>query len=185
MLCVRGELSCTPCALLLVLGGCLCRSLKTVWGYDFMQRERQSPFRLAAWTAIWCFVIMVPVTLIKEGQQEPIAAFWGVGFWTKIVFLMGGFLSAGLNILMCYVLKFLGPLPQNIYGQLELVLVLTLSVSWYQELMGVVQWIGVGLIGLGCVLIRPGASALKGLGHDPGARANGAQSQFEFAGQRS
>jgi len=168
-----------------VLGSCLCRSLKTVWGYDFMQRERQSPFRLAAWTAIWCFVIMVPVTLIKEGQQEPIAAFWGVGFWTKIVFLMGGFLSAGLNILMCYVLKFLGPLPQNIYGQLELVLVLTLSVSWYQELMGVVQWIGVGLIGLGCVLIRPGASALKGLGHDPGARANGAQSQFEFAGQRS
>jgi drug/metabolite transporter (DMT)-like permease len=173
MLLVRGELSCTIPAAALVLGSCVCRSLRTVWSYDFMRRELQSPFRLAAWTAIWCFVIMVPVTLVKEGQQEPIAAFWGLGFWTKIVFLVGGVLSAGLNMLMCYVLKFLGPLPQNIYGQLELVLVLTLSVSWYQEYMGVIQWTGASLISLACVLIRPGASSsFKDLNRNASARGN-------------
>jgi drug/metabolite transporter (DMT)-like permease len=119
--------------------------------------------------------------LVMEGKQEPIAAFWGIGFWTKIIFLMGGVLSAGLNILMCYVLKFLGPLPQNIYGQLELVLVLTLSVSWYQEYMGVVQWTGVSLISLGCVLIRPSAS-LKGLNRSTGPRAS---EEHAFLAQRA
>lgn len=166
MLCVRGELSCAPSAVLLIMGACLCRSLKTVWSRDFMQDEGQSPFRLAAWTAAWCVVIMVPVMQVREGT-DPLVALCSLSASTKIIFLVGGVLSAGTNILMCYLLKCLGPLRQNVYGQLELVLLFTFSVSGLHEYMGAVQWMGIMLISLSCVLIRPAASSsTKGLHRD-------------------
>lgn len=154
MLCVKGEMTCSPLAVVLILGACFCRSLKTIWSYDFMLGEdmsEMSPVQLAAWTAIWCFVMMVPVTLIKEGD-EPLAVFGGTSAYCKLFFIVGSLMAAGLNVLMCFVLKSLGPLLQNTYGQLELVVVLTLSVSWYQDYMGSLEWMGVILISLGCVL---------------------------------
>lgn len=168
MLCVRGELSCTPCALLLVLGGCLCRSLKTVWSHDFMQEEGQSPFRLAAWTAVWCLAVVVPVAQVREGV-EPLVALCGLTARAKVVVLVGGALSAGVNILMCCVLDLLGPLCHSVYGQLELVLAFALPVSGLLEDGCVVQWMGVILICLSCVLTQPAApSSTKGLRSDRG-----------------
>lgn len=50
------------------------------------------------------------------------------------------------------VLKYLGPVQQNIFGQLELVAVLTLAMAWLHETVTTMQWMGVSLIAVGCLL---------------------------------
>mmetsp|Transcript_41625 Transcript_41625/g.119412 ORF Transcript_41625/g.119412 Transcript_41625/m.119412 type:complete len:453 (-) Transcript_41625:161-1519(-) len=153
MLCVKGELAFSLLATVLTLGACLCRSLKTVWSHDLMQID-MSPYRLTAWTAVWSFILMVPATMIKEGIAPPFRAFADTSMHTKVVFFAGAALATVLNVLMCFVLKYLGPLQQNIFGQLELVAVLTLAMAWLHETVTTMQWMGVVLIGAGCLLSK-------------------------------
>jgi len=150
MLCVKGELAFSLFATVLTLGACLCRSLKTVWSHDLMQVD-MSPYRLCAWTAIWSFAMTAVAMLIKEGFA-PFRAFPDTTLHTKVVFFAGAILATVLNVVMCFVLKYLGPLQQNIFGQLELVAVLTLAMAWLHETVTTMQWMGVLLIGLGCLL---------------------------------
>mmetsp|Transcript_43775 Transcript_43775/g.117670 ORF Transcript_43775/g.117670 Transcript_43775/m.117670 type:complete len:447 (-) Transcript_43775:64-1404(-) len=150
MLCVKGELAFSLLATVLTLGACLCRSLKTVWSHDLMQVD-MSPYRLCAWTAIWSFAMTAVAMLIKEGFA-PFRAFPDTTLHTKVVFFAGAILATVLNVVMCFVLKYLGPLQQNIFGQLELVAVLTLAMAWLHETVTTMQWMGVLLIGLGCLL---------------------------------
>jgi drug/metabolite transporter (DMT)-like permease len=162
MLCVKGELSFSLLATFLTLGACLCRSLKNVWSHDLMQID-MSPYRLTAWTAVWSLALMAPATMIKEGLA-PFRAFPDTSLHTKVVFFAGALLAAALNVLMCFVLKYLGPLQQNIFGQLELVAVLTLAMAWLHETVTTMQWMGVVLIGAGCMLSKlDGVSAIQKL----------------------
>jgi drug/metabolite transporter (DMT)-like permease len=152
MLCVKGELEFSLLATVLALGACLCRSLKTVWSHDLMQVD-MGPYRLTAWTAVWSFALMAPATMIKEGLA-PFRAFPDASLHTKVVFFAGAILATVLNVLMCFVLKYLGPLQQNIFGQLELVVVLTMATVLLHETVTSMQWIGVVLIGVGCLLSK-------------------------------
>jgi len=160
MLCVKGELSFSMFATALTLGACICRSLKNVWSHDLMQVD-MSPYRLTAWTALWSFALMAPATMIKEGLA-PFRAFPDTSLHTKVVFFASAILACVLNILMCFVLKYLGPVQQNIFGQLELVAVLTLAMAWLHETVTTIQWMGVVLIGVGCMLSKlDGVSAIQ------------------------
>lgn len=150
MCCVKGEVAFSLLATVLTLSACLCRSLKTVWSHDIMQ-VNMSPYRLCAWTAIWSFVLTAVAMLIKEGLA-PFRAFPGTSLHTKVVFFAGAMMATVLNVVMCFVLKYLGPLQQNIFGQLELVAVLTLAMAWLHETVTNMQWMGVLLIALGCML---------------------------------
>jgi drug/metabolite transporter (DMT)-like permease len=152
ILCVKGELAFSLLATVLALGACLCRSLKTVWSHDIMQVD-MSPYRLTAWTAVWSFAMMVPATLIKEGLA-PVRDFPDMSLHTKAVFFASAMVATVLNVMACFVLAYLGPLQQNIFGQLELVVVLILATVLLHETVTSMQWIGVVLIGVGCLLSK-------------------------------
>merc|ERR1719221_2096910 len=97
--------------------------------------------------------------MIKEGLA-PFRAFPDTSLHTKVVFFAGTAVATVLNILMCFVLKYLGPLQQNVFGQLELVAVLTLAMAVLHETVTKIQWMGVVLIGLGCVLTKMDGASL-------------------------
>jgi len=150
MLCVKGEVAFSLFATILAVSACLCRSLKTVWSHDLLQVD-MSPYRLCAWTAIWSFGMTAVAMLIMEGFA-PFRAFPDTSLHTKVVFFAGAIMATVLNVVMCFVLKYLGPLQQNIFGQLELVAVLTLAMAWLHETVTTMQWMGVSLIAVGCLL---------------------------------
>lgn len=162
-ICTGGELKFSLAALLLALGACLARSLKTVWSHDLLEAN-VGVYRLVAWSSIWSFVIMLIVGLSVEGREpyRQLPALSGKGLTGLLVSCVA---AAILNILQCFVLKFLGPVVQNIFGSLELVAVIILAVVLLGEQVTRLEWIGAILVCLGCAAVKAEDSLRARLKH--------------------
>lgn len=152
VLCVKGELSFSTLSAILAVGAAISRSLKTVWSHDLLAIN-MSAYRLAAWTSIWSFVIMSLPTLTLEGLA-PWQQLYNLSLYGKLVLAASCFVATWLNIVMCFCLKYLGPVQQNVFGTLELLSVIVLATVLLHEVVTGIEWAGVALIISGCLLIR-------------------------------
>lgn len=152
MLCVHGDPSFSALSLILAVGACFSRSLKSVWSYDLLQ-VNMSAYRLAAWSSIWSCIFMFVPALIIEGLV-PYRMFLSMSLHNQMVLVASCLIATWLNIVMCFCLKYLGPVQQNVFGQLELLAVLMLATVLLNEVVTVTEWMGVLLILSGCLFTK-------------------------------
>mmetsp|Transcript_55811 Transcript_55811/g.149416 ORF Transcript_55811/g.149416 Transcript_55811/m.149416 type:complete len:412 (-) Transcript_55811:85-1320(-) len=147
-----GELKFSLLALFLSLGACFARSLKTVWSYDLLEAN-VGVYRLAAWSSIWSFLIMIIIGLSLE-HLAPYRKLVDLNAEGLTGVVVSCACAAVLNILQCFVLKFLGPVLQNLFGSLELVAVIVLAIILLGEKITKLEWIGVLLVCVGCGAVK-------------------------------
>lgn len=152
MLCVHGEPSFSALSLILAVGACFSRSLKAVWSHDLLA-VNMSAYRLAAWSSIWSTIFMLILALIQEGL-EPYRKLSSMSIHTQMILLASCLIATWLNIVMCFCLKYLGPVQQNVFGQLELLAVIMLATVLLHEVVTVMEWMGVLLIISGCLFTK-------------------------------
>jgi len=152
MLCVHGDPTFSALSLVLAVGACFSRSLKAVWSHDLLS-VNMSAYRLAAWSSIWSCAFMLVPALIMEGV-EPYRKFTTLSPHAKMVLVASCLIATWLNIVMCFCLKYLGPVQQNVFGQLELLAVIMLATVLLHEVVTVIEWVGVLLIIAGCLFTK-------------------------------
>mmetsp|Transcript_109882 Transcript_109882/g.342509 ORF Transcript_109882/g.342509 Transcript_109882/m.342509 type:complete len:418 (+) Transcript_109882:72-1325(+) len=150
--CTTGEVRFSVLALVFALGACLARSLKAVWSFDLLEGD-VGVYHLAAWSSIWSFLIMIVIALCTEGRA-PYHMLSRLNARGLAGVLVSCVAAAVLNILQCFVLKYLGPVVQSLFGTLELVAVMILAMVLLREQVTRTQWLGVLLICLGCAAIK-------------------------------
>eukprot|EP00931_Biecheleriopsis_adriatica_P016012 TRINITY_DN11955_c0_g1_i2.p1 TRINITY_DN11955_c0_g1~~TRINITY_DN11955_c0_g1_i2.p1 ORF type:complete len:346 (+),score=48.90 TRINITY_DN11955_c0_g1_i2:339-1376(+) len=132
-LCVQGQSGgVSRLALILVITGCLCRSLKSVFQEVLLNAADVSPARLAAWGGAWTFLLTLPFVVCYEGagafhvvQVAPASSLMAV--------LASCAAAVMLNISQWSSLQYLGPVQQHMFGNLQLVFVLILASLWLGE----------------------------------------------------
>merc|ERR1719401_655334 len=91
--------------------------------------------------------------MIKEGL-EPWHKFPALSLHTKLMLGASCLTATWLNIVMCFCLKYLGPVQQNVFGQLELLAVIVLATIWLHEVVTGMEWVGIFMIILGCLFTK-------------------------------
>lgn len=152
MMCVKGEKEFNLLAVFLAIGSAMGRSLKVVWQHDLLTVSLP-PIRIAGWSSFWSLVVMLPLAAYYEGTQAitqyPSATAQGqLGVW------MSTLTAVALNLVQCIGLKQLGPLMQNVVGNLQLIMVIVLASAWLGEAISVAQWIGVSMLVIGASLSK-------------------------------
>jgi len=151
-MCVQGETSYTLTGLVLISMALLCRSMKTIWQSDLLQIEMPA-LHLVAWTSIWSVLYLLPAALYEEGVQP----------WTSLPTLSTNtftplacsvIAASSLNILQIYAVKLLGPLLQNLIGNLNLVLVIAIAATTMGEVVTGLQYGGIILMAFGVTLFK-------------------------------
>lgn len=131
-LCVRGERSSSVVALLLVLCGCASRSMKSIWQQRLLVLDELGPARLAAWGAAWTLLLTLPFAMVVEGadffRHLPTASKHATG-----ATLLSCFSAVLLNLSQWTSVRYLGPVMQHMFGNLQLVFVLILAAVWLDE----------------------------------------------------
>lgn len=131
-LCVRGERSTSLVALLLVLCGCAARSMKSIWQQRLLVLDELGPARLAAWGAAWTLLLTLPFAMLVEGadffRHLPTASKHATG-----ATLLSCFSAVLLNLSQWTSVRYLGPVMQHMFGNLQLVFVLILAAVWLDE----------------------------------------------------
>lgn len=156
VLCMKGESSFSAFAMILALLANLGRSLKTVWQNDLLCVD-VSACRIVAWTGTWGLALMLPAVYQREGMAA-IHHFGQVSIHCKMVVIISAIVAAGLNIVQCFVLQYLGSTLQNVIGNLQILMVLLLATVWLKETVTSLQWAGVLLIVVGCVCTKVSGS---------------------------
>jgi len=151
-MCVQGETSYTMAGLVLICLALLCRSMKTIWQSDLLQIDMPA-LHLVAWTSVWSVLYLLPVALYEEGVQP----------WTTLPTLHTNVLTplvfsviaaASLNILQVFAVKLLGPVLQNLIGNLNLVLVIAIAATTMGEVVTGLQYGGIILMAFGVTLFK-------------------------------
>jgi len=151
-MCVQGETSYTMAGLVLISLALLCRSMKTIWQSDLLQIDMPA-LHLVAWTSVWSVLYLLPVALYEEGVKP----------WTSLPTLPSNALiplvlsviaAASLNILQIVAVKLLGPLLQNLIGNLNLVLVIAIAATTMGEVVTGLQYGGIILMSFGVTLFK-------------------------------
>eukprot|EP00933_Yihiella_yeosuensis_P064112 TRINITY_DN6744_c0_g1_i2.p1 TRINITY_DN6744_c0_g1~~TRINITY_DN6744_c0_g1_i2.p1 ORF type:complete len:484 (-),score=85.73 TRINITY_DN6744_c0_g1_i2:211-1662(-) len=154
IMCVEGEASISVAALGLGVSSTVLRSLKSVLMQDVLTgagRTKLSPIRLVFWSSFWSLLLISPVFVFQEGQAflQFVMAASAEG---KEALVMSAVLACGLNVSQVYIVKMLGALQQQVVGNLNLIIVITLAVCTLHEVVTPLQYAGVALLVLGAVM---------------------------------
>eukprot|EP00435_Cladocopium_sp_Y103_P020909 s1440_g5.t1 len=152
-LCVRGERSTSLLALLLVLSGCASRSMKSIWQQRLLVIDELGPARLAAWGAAWTLLLTLPFAMVVEGagffRHLPTASKHATG-----ATLLSCFSAVLLNLSQWTSVRYLGPVMQHMFGNLQLVFVLILAAVWLDEGCTAEQVLGTVILVAGVLVAK-------------------------------
>lgn len=152
-LCVRGERSTSLVALLLVLCGCASRSMKSIWQQRLLVLDELGPARLAAWGAAWTLLLTLPFAMLVEGadffRHLPAASMHATG-----ATLLSCCSAVLLNLSQWTSVRYLGPVMQHMFGNLQLVFVLILAAVWLDEGCSAEQVLGTVILVAGVLVAK-------------------------------
>mmetsp|Transcript_34933 Transcript_34933/g.65065 ORF Transcript_34933/g.65065 Transcript_34933/m.65065 type:complete len:465 (-) Transcript_34933:123-1517(-) len=152
-LCVRGEHSSSLLAVLLVLFGCASRSVKSVWQQKLLVLDHLGPARLAAWGAVWTLALTLPLAAVWEGTRF-FKAIPGASKFALGATLVSCVAAVLLNLSQWTSIRYLGPVMQHMFGNLQLVFVLILAAVWLDEGCTVQQVLGTVILVAGVLIAK-------------------------------
>ncbi|CAE7224480.1 unnamed protein product [Symbiodinium natans] len=153
-LCVRGERSASVVAVALVLLGCTSRGVKSIWQQRLVFMEQLGPARLAAWAALWTLLLTLPIAIAWEGTGF-FRALPGASKNALGATLVSCIAAVLLNLSQWTSMRYLGPVMQQMFGNLQLVFVLVLAAVWLDEACSPEQVLGTVILVV-AVLIAKG-----------------------------
>jgi len=147
-----GELTCTLVGIVFTVASIIFRALKAQVSSILMCKgeggmtQTFEPLELTLWTAIQTFIMMLVWSLVAEGLAPWKAALdlgviWSVG--------LSAVAAAMLNISALFVMKELGPVGQQIIGNLKGILACVGAVACFGEAISAQQIVGYGLVIVG------------------------------------
>jgi len=137
-----GEISLSLLGLMACLGGVIGRGCKSTLQHALMggsEWKAMDPIEVAVWTSLTCFVLMAGWSLASEG----IAPCRDILAWETLVAVFYTCVGASiLNIAALFVLRELGPVAQQVVGQLKGMLSIVGAVATFGEQVSMQQGIG-------------------------------------------
>merc|ERR1719498_1284586 len=97
------------------------------------------PIEVAVWTSLTCFVLMAVWSAATEGTK-PLTQIFSLGPFLAVLYTCVG--ASILNIAALFVLRELGPVAQQIVGQLKGIIAILGSVALFGETVTLQQIIG-------------------------------------------
>eukprot|EP00439_Symbiodinium_sp_Y106_P038409 s6782_g4.t1 len=152
-LCVRGEHSASLLAVVLVLLGCTSRGVKSIWQQRLICLEQLGPARLAAWAAVWTLLLTLPFAIIWEGASL-FRAMPGASKHALCATLISCVAAVLLNLSQWTSMRYLGPVMQQMFGNLQLVFVLILAAVWLDEACSPEQVLGTVILVIGVLVAK-------------------------------
>eukprot|EP00440_Ansanella_granifera_P006872 gb/GFBE01007447.1/.p1 GENE.gb/GFBE01007447.1/~~gb/GFBE01007447.1/.p1 ORF type:complete len:418 (+),score=60.94 gb/GFBE01007447.1/:1-1254(+) len=152
VLCVTGETTAT--VLGFILGGlaAVLRAVKAVMIHECLLKDVPA-ISVVFWSAAWTVIMALPLAIFFEGRTVMMdfrtASAGGVQ-----AMLASAVAATCLNISQCYTVKTVGPLHLNIIGNLNLLVVIMIAVSFLHETVAPLQFVGIGLLVTGAIFSR-------------------------------
>merc|ERR1719235_1607011 len=156
-----GEISLSMLGLLTCVGGVIMRAVKSTVQHSLMggsEWKAMDPVEVAVWTSMACYVLMTAWSLATEGfvpYREILA--WGP-FLAVIYTCIG---ASILNIAALFVLRELGPVAQQIVGQLKGILAIAGAVAMQGEQISMQQVVGYTILMTGIYWYNTTDMAIK------------------------
>lgn len=149
LLCVSGESTATVLGLVLSVSAAILRSAKAVLMQDCIANEI-SAINLAFWMSFWTGAFLLPVTAIQEGPtiSDHFQTANSMGIQALVASCC---VACCLNISQCFVVKMLGAVQYNVLGNLNLIVVIMIAVSFLHEVVTPIQYIGLVLLASGAI----------------------------------
>lgn len=143
----RGELNYSVVGAAFITFSLLARSTKSILQgmllSDDVKVQHLDPVELVFYQSAVCVLLMAAWSLLTEGF-EPYAHVWDVGFFNALLATMIN--ASVINISSLYVLKELGPVAQQVVGQMKGVLSCMAGVIMLGEVIVVSQMIGYAVL---------------------------------------
>jgi len=150
MIVAFGEVKATIAGCVFTLGSVVFRALKAQVSSILMSKgamqQTFDPLELTLWTAIQTFIIMLVWSLVAEGLA-PWKAFWNIGTIGAVG--LSAVAAAMINISALFVMKELGPVGQQIIGNLKGILACVGAVAAFGESITFQQVLGYALVIVG------------------------------------
>ncbi|CAK9044968.1 unnamed protein product, partial [Durusdinium trenchii] len=146
--CIQGEVNASLAAFIWATISALLRSARGVWQHELVSLSL-SPLRLVFWNGFWSGCITL-VTMVASGEcLEGLMILPTIGAEVQVALLNSILAAVCLNITQWYAMKALGALMSSIVGNLNLILVIALSIAWLHEQVTAWQYVGVLLLATG------------------------------------
>jgi len=134
-----GEIQLSIIGLLFCVGGVFGRAAKSTLQHSLMggsEWKSMDPIEVAVWTSSTCFVLMAGWSAATEGMK-PCREIFAWGPFTAVLYTCIG--ASILNIAALFVLRELGPVAQQIVGQLKGILSILGAVAAFGESVSMQQ----------------------------------------------
>merc|ERR1719158_1943976 len=141
-----GEIKLSALGLLACVGGVVMRATKATMQHSLMggsEWKSMDPVEVAVWTSSTCFFLMMGWSLATEGVT-PMVEILALGPFLAVLYTCIG--ASILNIAALFVLRELGPVAQQIVGQMKGLLAILGSVAAFGEQVTMQQMIGYGVL---------------------------------------
>lgn len=139
-----GEIKLTVLGLLACLGGVLGRGAKSTLQHSLMGgMKSMDPVEVAVWTSLTCLVMMGAWSALTEGYA-PCEKIFELNTFIAVLWTCAG--ASTLNIAALFVLRELGPVTQQVVGQLKGILAILGAVATFGETITMQQIIGYTLL---------------------------------------
>lgn len=170
MTCAVGELVFSLLGFFFCATAVICRSMKAIVQHQLMDGDigsRLAPIQLVVWMSLPSFAIMAVWSLYTEGVEPyvQIAQSWG----TQGAVLVTVINAVILNTAALYVLQNLGPVAQQLAGQLKGILSVLGSVALFGEQVTMQQVVGYAFIVAGVSWYNQRDMAIKQQSQNSGA----------------
>jgi len=157
-----GEISLSLLGLMACLGGVVGRGCKSTLQHALMggsEWKAMDPIEVAVWTSLTCFILMAAWSLASEG----LAPHRDILAWHTIEAVLYTCIGASiLNIAALFVLRELGPVAQQVVGQLKGVLSVVGAVATFGEQVSLQQGIGYSVLMVGIYFYNKKDMEIKG-----------------------
>jgi len=149
LVCVTGETSASVLGLILSLSTAVLRSAKAIMMQECLAKDTSS-INLSFWVAFWSGVSILPVAAFSEGPQL-MSHLRSANQLGVQAFLASCCVACSLNITQCFVVKMLGAVHYNVIGNLNLIVVTMIAVTFLHEVVTPVQYIGLSVLVCGAL----------------------------------
>jgi len=137
-----GEVKLTVLGLLACIGGVIGRGIKSTLQHSLMGGsawKSMDPIEVAVWTSLTCLVMMAVWSAFTEGLA-PCYEILSLPTFLAVLYTCAG--ASILNIAALFVLRELGPVTQQVVGQLKGILAILGSVAAFGETVTLQQIVG-------------------------------------------
>jgi len=141
-----GEMKLSLLGLMACIGGVMGRAAKSTLQHSLMggsEWKSMDPIEVAVWTSLTCFVLMAGWSAATEGIK-PCVEILAWGPFTAVLYTCMG--ASVLNIAALFVLRELGPVAQQIVGQLKGILSILGAVAAFGESVTGQQILGYSIL---------------------------------------